>query len=273
MQRKLFTVVAIVAVLGAMTATPSSAVVGGTDAAPGEFPSIAEVTYGAPGVGIFLCSGTLIDATHVLTAGHCSSVTKAALVSSPAAWPAPSINVWIGGTTSGGGEPATVSSVSIPPDYLGLTDRNDLSILTLAAPSTKAPTKVAGASERSIWNPGTLGTIVGWGETEDGGDLPDTLQKAQVPITSDAYCESAYSDEDGWDFDPETMICAGYPDGGVDSCHGDSGGPLFSGGRVVGVTSWGNGCAEPGYPGVYARVADTKLRTWVASVAPNGVAG
>ncbi len=72
------------------------------------------------------------------------------------------------------------------------------------------------------------------------------------------------------------MVCAGYPEGGVDTCQGDSGGPLFADGsagrRVVGVTSWGNGCAQEGFPGVYARVADTKLRTWVESVAPDGVA-
>ena len=112
--------------------------------------------------------------------------------------------------------------------------------------------------------------------TEEDGDLPDTLQKAQVPITTDEYCESRYSDDDGWDFDPETMVCAGYPEGGVDTCQGDSGGPLFADAsgarRVVGVTSWGNGCAQEGFPGVYARVADTKLRTWVESVAPDGVA-
>ena len=277
MQRKLFTVAATWAVVGCVAASPSTAVVGGSDAAPGQFPSVAEITYGAPGVGIFLCSGTLIDPTHVLTAGHCSSITKPAFVSSPVSWPPQSINVWIGGTESGEGEKAPVSSVSIPPDYLGLTDRNDISILELAASSSMAPTQVAAASERAIWDPGTLATIAGWGRTEEGGDLPDTLQWAQVPITTDEYCESAYSDEDGWDFDPETMVCAGYPEGGVDTCQGDSGGPLFADAstgvrRVVGATSWGNGCAREGFPGVYARVADTKLRTWIESVTPEGVA-
>ena len=270
MPRKLLTVVATWAVLATVAATPSGAVVGGSDAGPTEFPSVAEITFGA-----FACTGTLIDSTHVLSAGHCGSATGAA-VASPVGWPTPLIDVRIGSNKSGQGERIPVSSVTVSPDYLGLTSRNDLSILTLSRASTKAPTKVAGASERSIWNPGVLATIAGWGVTEEDGDLPDTLQKAQVPITTDAYCESAYSDDDGWDFDPETMVCAGYPQGGVDTCQGDSGGPLFADGsggrRVVGVTSWGNGCAQPGQPGVYARVADTKLRTWVASVVPNGVA-
>ena len=270
MQRKVFAVLAISA-LFAVTASPSSAVVGGTDAAPGEFPSVAEITFGA-----FACTGTLIDSTHVLSAGHCGSATGA-VVASPVGWPTPLIDVRIGSNKAGEGEQVPVSQVTISPEYLGLTSRNDLSILTLSRASTNAPTQVAGAAERSIWDPGVLATIAGWGVTEEDGDLPDTLQKAQVPITTDEYCESAYSDEDGWDFDPETMVCAGYPEGGVDTCQGDSGGPLFANAgsvrRVVGVTSWGNGCAQEGFPGVYARVADTKLRTWVASVAPGGVAG
>ena len=275
MHRKLVTAIVTSAALAAVTASPSSAVVGGTDAAPGEFPSVAEIQFGAPGIAWFGCTGTLIDSTHVLSAGHCASITKAGLVSSPAAWPPTNIALWIGSNKPGEGEEVPVESVSIPPEYLGLTDRNDISILTLAEPSTMAPTQVAGAAERSIWNPGVLATIAGWGVTEEDGDAPDTLQKAQVPITTDEYCESAYSDEEGWDFDPETMVCAGYPEGGVDTCQGDSGGPLFaptSGAlRVVGVTSWGFGCARANFPGVYARVADTTLRTWVESVAPNGV--
>jgi trypsin len=269
-QRKILTVVATWAVLATVAATPSNAVVGGSDAAPGEFPSVAEITFGA-----FFCTGTLIDPTHVLSAGHCGSATGA-VVATPIGWPTPLIDVRIGSNKSGEGEQVPVSSVTVSPEYLGLTSRNDLSILTLSSASTKAPTQVAAGSERSIWDPGTLATIAGWGVTEEDGDLPDTLQKAQVPITTDEYCESRYSDDDGWDFDPETMVCAGYPEGGVDTCQGDSGGPLFADAsgarRVVGVTSWGNGCAQEGFPGVYARVADTKLRTWVESVAPDGVA-
>jgi secreted trypsin-like serine protease len=262
LHRKLFSVLLVCATMGAALASPSHAVVGGSDAAPGEFPSVAEITFGA-----FGCTGTLIDPTHVLSAGHCGSATGAA-VASPVGWPTPLINVLIGSNKTGEGERVPVSRVTVTPDYLGLTNRNDLSILTLSRPSVHAPTKVAGAGERSLWLPGVLATIAGWGNTSsDGEEYPDTLQKAQVPITTDEYCAGAYDA----DFDPETMVCAGYPEGGVDTCQGDSGGPLFSGGRVVGVTSWGNGCAEPGFPGVYARVADTKLREWVRSVAPAGV--
>ena len=134
-----------------------------------------------------------------------------------------------------------------------------------------APTQVAGAGERSIWTAGTLETIVGWGATEEGGDVPDNLQEARVPITTDQYCAGAYSD-----FDAQTMVCAGFPQGGVDTCQGDSGGPMFgktSAGalRVVGTTSFGEGCARPGRPGVYGRVADDTLRPWIAQTTGGGV--
>jgi trypsin len=270
--KKIFTVVATWAVLAVVAAAPSSAVVGGSDAAPGEFPSVAEIIFGPYG-----CTGTLIDSTHVLSAGHCGSATGE--VGSPIGWPTPLIDVRIGSNKTGEGEQVPVSEVTVSPDYLGLSRRNDLSILTLSRASVHAPTQVAAGSERSIWDAGTLATIAGWGDTTGNGDFVDTLQKAQVPITTDEYCRDAYGENDGLTggFDAETMVCAGYPEGGVDTCQGDSGGPLFADGsggrRVVGVTSWGAGCAEPGSPGVYARVADTKLRTWVESVAPDGVAG
>ncbi len=149
-------------------------------------------------------------ATWVLTAGHCGSVTGAA-VASPAAWPAPLIDVRIGSNRSGQGERVPVAQAIVEPDYLA-TSGDDITLLRLSRASTMAPTKVAGAGETALWAPGTMETIVGWGTTSEGGDLPDTLQEAQVPIATDAYCAGAYSD-----FDPKTMVCAGFPQGGVDT--------------------------------------------------------
>jgi secreted trypsin-like serine protease len=191
-------------------------------------------------------------------------------VASPASWPPPLISVRLGGVTQSDGERLGVSRVVMHPDYL-LTSGYDISLLQLSSSSTMAPTQVAGAGERSIWTAGTMETIVGWGVTSEGGSQPDRLQEAQVPITTDSYCAGAYSD-----FDPRTMVCAGFPQGGVDTCQGDSGGPMFgrSGAgalRVVGTTSFGEGCARPGKPGVYGRVADDTLRPWIEANAAGGV--
>jgi secreted trypsin-like serine protease len=261
--RRLLLAPALAATALALTASPSLAIVGGHDAAAGAYPSIAEVHLGKS----FLCTGTLIAPTWVLTAGHCGSITGAA-VGTPVGWPAPLIDVYIGSNKAGQGTPAPVAQVVVEPSYLA-TPGYDVTLLKLAGPAAATPTRIAG--ERGLWTPGALETIAGWGTTAEGGDTPDMLQEAQVPVTTDDYCAGAYSD-----FDATTMVCAGFPQGGVDTCQGDSGGPLF--GRtaagelkLVGATSFGEGCAEPGKPGVYARVADTALREWIRSQAPDGV--
>jgi secreted trypsin-like serine protease len=108
------------------------------------------------------------------------------------------------------------------------------------------------------------------------------MQHARVPITTDAYCASAYpsglgeAQNDGY-FDPSTMLCAGYPRGGTDTCQGDSGGPLLvprARGRLllVAATSFGKGCAEAGHPGVYALLAQGPIRAFVARFVPGAFA-
>jgi trypsin len=54
------------------------------------------------------------------------------------------------------------------------------------------------------------------------------------------------------------MICAAVTGGGKDACQGDSGGPLVVGGQLVGIVSWGVGCALADFPGVYSNVATLK---------------
>ena len=248
----------------ALNAAPSQAIVGGHDAAEGAYPSIAEVHLAKS----FLCTGTLIAPDWVLTAGHCGSITGSA-VATPVSFPGPLIDVYIGSNKAGQGESVAVSEAIVSPSYL-LTQGYDVTLLHLSSASTKTPTKIAGAGETASWAAGTTETIVGWGATSEGGDTPDTLQEAQVPVTTDATCAGAYSE-----FDAKTMVCAGFPQGGTDTCQGDSGGPMYGrvdgALRVVGATSFGEGCARPNKPGVYARVGDTALRTWIASGAPNAV--
>ena len=117
--------------------------------------------------------------------------------------------------------------------------------------------------------------------TESDGEQPDVLQQARVPIVADADAAEAYPYlVEGVDplfggFESKTQVAAGYPQGGVDTCQGDSGGPLLvpagSAMRLVGDTSYGAGCAEPGFPGVYGRLADATMREWIRSIAPNAI--
>ena len=63
------------------------------------------------------------------------------------------------------------------------------------------------------------------------------------------------------------MVCAGVPEGGKDACQGDSGGALLlkKSGKQVGIVSWGKGCAQKEYPGVYTNLADKEIHDFIQS--------
>ncbi|CAH2226694.1 jg25844, partial [Pararge aegeria aegeria] len=94
------------------------------------------------------------------------------------------------------------------------------------------------------------------------------LNEVQIYTVNHSVCEARYAYLQEITGDPypisDNMLCAGLIDeGGKDACQGDSGGPLVRGNVLVGVVSWGWGCAQPVFPGVYTRVS--AFTTWINS--------
>ncbi len=114
-------------------------------------------------------------------------------------------------------------------------------------------------------NAGTYLTVAGWGLTKEDGYISSKLQKVTLPLVSQTTCSKVYPNL------TSRMICAGYASGGKDSCQGDSGGPLVyktsSNSYLVGVVSWGEGCAREGKYGVYAKVSAVK--NWIETTIKN----
>ncbi|MFE3635660.1 trypsin-like serine protease [Streptomyces cellostaticus] len=227
----------------ALVASPAAAdapqpIVGGTATTTTAYPFVMQITDAA---GSQFCGGTLVAADKVVTAAHCMVGETAG-----------SVRV-VGGRTYLNGTNGTVSKVSriwIDPRYTDATNGDDVAVLTLstAMPYTRAA--YVSSSQARVYAAGTRARILGWGTTSESGGSSNQLRTATVPVVSDARCAISY----GSDYVRSDMVCAGYTSGGVDTCQGDSGGPLLIGGVLAGITSWGEGCAEAGYPGVYTRL-------------------
>lgn len=119
---------------------------------------------------------------------------------------------------------------------------------------------------------GTNGTATGWGTLKEDGKPSCILQEVEVPVLSNEVCSTQTNYTASMITD--NMLCAGYLGvGEKDSCQGDSGGPLIAEREdkryeLIGVVSWGNGCARPYYPGVYTRV--TRYLDWIRENSKDG---
>jgi secreted trypsin-like serine protease len=200
------------------------------------------------------CGGTLVAPTVVLTAGHCVTAEDGSVSDFS------THRVVIGRTDlrKEGGEEIAVAGITRHPLYDPATLYHDVALLKLAQPSAAPVAKVADPglrlSERQ------RGTAIGWGLTRENGSSSPRLLRAKLPLWSNRRCTKAY---DGRFHEPGLMLCAASRRAGRDVCNGDSGGPLLVKSRIVGVVSFGLGCALRGVPTNFAWAASPHLRGWI----------
>jgi secreted trypsin-like serine protease len=269
-----------------------TSVIGGAGVSISRFPfqvALYDPAAGSPMAGFF-CGGVIVDATHVITAAHClaggghgrGSVSR-------------EVAVLAGSTRLDRPDPGSVrdpaASVSVDPYYNPYTNDYDVGVVALARPLWSGPTAPSvgaggaiaplaidtAAAARYDESSATLATVSGWGDTNPAPagapSYPGALRANTVPLVSEALCQEEYAAIEQT-ITPR-MLCAGSSKPRADSCYGDSGGPLVvdrgSPARppvdyvLVGLVDFGNGCAQPGFAGVYTRIADPAIAHYLAS--------
>ncbi|KAL0901259.1 hypothetical protein ABMA27_006551 [Loxostege sticticalis] len=249
--------------VAAATTKKTNRIIGGSLTTIDQFPEMVQLLRDTGNYFDQNCAGTILNNRAILSAAHCTKVSTSAL------------RIRYGSSyRTSGGTVVTVNRIINHPDYnRPVPWDSDVSILwvnaNIPSTTTSRPARIAGpnyypADNQVVW-------AAGWGRTINGDDdsISNQLRHVQLWTVNQAVCRQRYTRRiilvDGIPTSTkitDNMLCAGWLDvGGRDQCHGDSGGPLYHNGVVVGVTSFGDDCGSAFFPGVNARVS--RFTNWI----------
>ncbi|MEP1444933.1 MAG: trypsin-like serine protease [Paraglaciecola sp.] len=217
------------------------------------------------------CGASFLGDKWVLTAAHCVDDGN------PSGF---KMNIGEYDLSDGAENAIDIANIFMHPQYDADEISSDIAIIELVTSVEGAAVQLANSEDTDLWAiENSVATVAGWGGREgyapgEGptSDFPDVLHKVDLSLSTNAQCREVLGETFGISPDnvsvTDVMICASFPAGGKGSCQGDSGGPLVvntgSGVQQVGIVSWGFGCAEAGYPGVYTRVAE--FTDWISAI-------
>ncbi|TMW44604.1 hypothetical protein DOY81_010316 [Sarcophaga bullata] len=198
------------------------------------------------------CGGSIINARTVVTAAHCLAHTSPSYLK---------VHVGENSRLVVEGAEYDVAAIHYHEKWNSLTQDYDVGLVRIEGSfifgNTVQPISLAGPKYKI--RDGSYATVLGWGFTDlNNPQAAEVLQVAQVPIVKQTTCNRQMGG-----LITKRMICAGFKSGGVDACQMDSGGPLVANNKLIGIVSWGVGCALPNKPGVYARISE--LVPWIES--------
>lgn len=203
------------------------------------------------------CGGSLISENFILTAGNCVSFLNGNDI--------PKLRVYLNTvalkTYNPGAIISKVVSFKVHEKYNKKTNENDIALIKLGE-------KVTTLYPLTLPDPGSNDTYVGqnatilrWGNRKSNeGTTQRVLLTADVQVISNNDCSDSYNGTDIFD----SSLCASSLAKNEGNCQDESsGGAMIVGGRQIGITSWGKGCMDSKYPGVYTRV--NKYLNWISS--------